>query len=135
MAAVASWAATAGARWDAYEFEFEIRQSSLSPKLLRPLHPLHYSVVGNIVYKVTTLPALLPALVLMGWTFHVRLQMEWWHIALFVPSVVLASALTFLFGWCVACEDVVSPPVPTTNSRMPKALSRFVELPCGLKRS
>src|SRR5882724_7785007 len=26
--------------WDAYEFEFEIRQGSLSPKLLRPLHPL-----------------------------------------------------------------------------------------------
>ena len=31
--------------WDAYDFEFEVRQGKLSPKLLRPLHPLHYAIV------------------------------------------------------------------------------------------
>src|SRR5215471_9119325 len=38
--------------WDAYDFELEVRQGQLSPKLLRPVHPLHYSVVSNVVYKL-----------------------------------------------------------------------------------
>ena len=88
--------------WDAYDFEFDIRQGRLSAKLLRPLHPLHYAIVSNIVFKVTTLPVLLPALVLMAWTFHARFDTQWWHVALFLPCVVLAGALRFIFGWVVA---------------------------------
>src|SRR3979411_2368879 len=49
--------------WNSFEFEFEVRQGRLSPKLLRPLHPLHYSVVENLIWKLTTLPALVPALI------------------------------------------------------------------------
>src|SRR5919198_6124907 len=55
--------------WNAYDFEFEIRQGKLAPKLLRPLHPLHYAIVENLTWKIVTLPALVPALVLIGWTF------------------------------------------------------------------
>jgi ABC-2 type transport system permease protein len=88
--------------WTAYDFELEIRQGKLSPKLLRPLHPLHYGVVENIVYKVTTLPALVPALVLIAWTFQAHFQTQVWHAAVFVPSVLLAAALRFVFGWVMA---------------------------------
>jgi ABC-2 type transport system permease protein len=88
--------------WTAYDFEMEIRQGKLSPKLLRPLHPLHYGVVENIVYKVTTLPALVPALVLIAWTFQAHFQTQLWQVALFVPSLVLAAALRFVFGWVMA---------------------------------
>src|ERR671939_1522893 len=56
--------------WNAYDFELEVRQGKLAPKLLRPLHPLHYAVAENLVYKITTLPALVPALVLIAWTFQ-----------------------------------------------------------------
>jgi len=88
--------------WDAYDFEFEIRNGGLSSKLLRPLHPLHYAIVGNIVFKITGLPALLPALVLIAWTFQAHFETQWWHLVLFVPSVILAAALRFMFGWFVA---------------------------------
>src|SRR4051812_3220666 len=88
--------------WDAWDFEFDIRQGRLSPKLLRPLHPLNYAVVSNIVYKVTTLPVLVPALVLMGWSFGAHFETQWWHLVLFVPSVALAAALHFMFGWALA---------------------------------
>jgi ABC-2 type transport system permease protein len=88
--------------WNAYDFELEIRQGKLSPKLLRPLHPLHYSVVENIVFKVATMPALLPVLVLIAWTFQARFATTWWHVLLFVPSVLLAAALRFMFGWLMA---------------------------------
>jgi ABC-2 type transport system permease protein len=88
--------------WTAYDFEMEIRQGKLAPKLLRPLHPLHYGVVENIVYKVTTLPVLLPALVLIAWTFQARFATRPADVALFVPSVLLAAALRFVFGWVMA---------------------------------
>ncbi|MDQ3810586.1 MAG: ABC-2 family transporter protein [Chloroflexota bacterium] len=88
--------------WDAYEFELEVRQGKLSPKLLRPLHPLHYAIVHNIVFKVVTLPALAPALFLMAWTFHAQFETSWWHVLLFVPCVLLAAALRFMLGWVLA---------------------------------
>jgi len=88
--------------WDAYDFELEVRQGKLSPKLLRPLHPLHYAVVSNLVFKVVTLPALLPALVLIAWTFQAHFQTQLWQLAVFVPSILLAVALRFVFGWVLA---------------------------------
>ena len=88
--------------WDAYDFEYDVRQGKLAPKLLRPLHPLHYAVVSNIVYKVMTLPALLPALVLIAWTFQAHFQTQLWQLAVFLPSIVLAMALRFVFGWVLA---------------------------------
>lgn len=88
--------------WNAYEFELEVRQGKLSPKLLRPLHPLHYAVVENIVYKVTTIPVLLPVLVLIAWSFQARFETQAWQVMLFVPSVILAAALRFVFGWVMA---------------------------------
>ena len=88
--------------WNSFEFEFEVRQGRLSPKLLRPLHPLHYSVVENLVFKLTTLLPLCVVLVLVALTFNVRWNGEWWHLVLFVPSIVLAAALSFMIGWVVA---------------------------------
>src|SRR5205807_276039 len=49
--------------WNAYDFEFEVRMGRLSPKLLRPLHPIHYAVVENIVWKMTTI---IPLLIVLG---------------------------------------------------------------------
>lgn len=88
--------------WGSFEFEYEVRQGRLSPKLLRPLHPVHYSVVENQVFKITTLPALSLVLVLLGLTFDVRFALEWWHIALFIPSIALAWGLNFMMSWSVA---------------------------------
>jgi ABC-2 type transport system permease protein len=88
--------------WNAWEFEYEVRHGRLSPKLLRPLHPIHYSVAENLVWKLLTSVALVPALALVAWTFGARFTGEWWHAALFVPSVLLGAALRFVFGWLVA---------------------------------
>ena len=88
--------------WNAYDFEYEVRHGRLSPKLLRPLHPLHYQIIENVIWKVVTLPALLPALVLIAWTFHARFETQVWHAALFVPSVLLGAALRFFVGAILA---------------------------------
>jgi ABC-2 type transport system permease protein len=104
------------AAWNSFEFEFEVRQGRLSPKLLRPLHPLHYAFIENQVFKVTTLPALVLALVLLGITFEVRFAIEWWHVALFIPSIALAFGLNFMMGWCVATAAFWLQRVETVNT-------------------
>jgi ABC-2 type transport system permease protein len=88
--------------WNAYEFEFEVRLGRLSPKLLRPLHPIHYSVVENIVWKLTTIIPLGIILVFLALTFDARFRTTPTHLLLFVPSVLLAAALAFLAGWVLA---------------------------------
>jgi ABC-2 type transport system permease protein len=102
--------------WNSFEFEFEIRQGRLSPKLLRPLHPLHYSLVENTVFKLTTLPPLALVLALLAITFQVRWETQWWHLVLFVPSVLLAWALSFMFGWVIACAAFWLQRVQTVNT-------------------
>jgi ABC-2 type transport system permease protein len=102
--------------WNSFEFEFEIRQGRLSPKLLRPLHPLHYAVVENQVFKVTTLPPLALVLLILALTFQVQFQTQWWHIALFVPSIVLAWGVSFMLGWVVASAAFWLQRVQTVNT-------------------
>jgi len=102
--------------WNSFEFEFEVRQGRLSPKLLRPLHPLHYSVVENLVFKLTTLPPLAVVLVIIGLTFQVRFATQPWHLALFIPSIALAAALSFMVGWVVATLAFWVQRVQTANT-------------------
>lgn len=88
--------------WNAYDFEYMVRMGQLSPRLLRPLHPIHYAVPENIVFKATTLIPLLIFLVIVALTFDARFRTTPAHVILFVPSLLLAAALTFLAGWVLA---------------------------------
>lgn len=88
--------------WNAYDFEYEVRMGRLSPKLLRPLHPIHYAVVENLVFKATTMIPLLLCLAIVVATFDARFRTTPAHLMLFVPSVLLGAALSFFSGWVLA---------------------------------
>ena len=49
-----AWVTQLVMAWNSQEFEWEVNQGRLSAKLLRPLHPIHYSIVDNIVYGLWT---------------------------------------------------------------------------------
>ena len=102
--------------WNSFEFEFEVRQGRLSPKLLRPLHPLHYAVVENLIWKATTFLPLLVVCALVAATFHVEWHGEWWHLALFVPSILLAAALAFMIAWVIATATFWLQRINTVNT-------------------
>lgn len=102
--------------WNSHEFEFEIRQGRLSPKLLRPLHPLHYAIVENIVFKATTFPPLLLILAVLALTFNVRFDTQPWQLMLFVPCVVLGAALYFMVNWLTASAAFWLQRVQTVNT-------------------
>ena len=88
--------------WDFFEFEYEILQGRLSPKLLRPLHPIHYSITGNILWKLQTSIAVVPVAILIAITFNARFTTTPSHLILGAVSTVLGAALAFTFGWVFA---------------------------------
>ena len=90
------------AAWDFFEFEFEVRRGSLSPKLLRPLHPINYSIVNNILWKLITSLAVVPVAIGIAVTFDARFATTPGHVALGAVSAVLGASIAFVFGWIFA---------------------------------
>jgi ABC-2 type transport system permease protein len=88
--------------WDFFEFEWEIRQGRLSPKLLRPLHPINYAITGNIMWKLQTSVAVIPVAILVALTFDARFTTSPAHLAIGAVSTLLGAALAFTFGWVFA---------------------------------
>lgn len=111
--------------WNSHEFEFEVNQGRLSAKLLRPLHPLHYSIVENLVFKLNTLPVLAVILVLISISFGAIYRTQVWHVIAFVPSVLLAAALLFTFNWVIATLAFWATRMRTANTLFQRAAFVF----------
>jgi ABC-2 type transport system permease protein len=116
-----AWVSQLVMAWNSQEFEWEVNQGRLSAKLLRPLHPIHYSVIDNIVYKLTTLPVLAIILVIISVAFNAHYSTQLWHVVVFVPSVILAAALFFVFGYIIACLAFWATRMRTANTLWQRA--------------
>jgi len=116
-----AWVTQLVMAWNSQEFEWEVNQGRLSAKLLRPLHPIHYSIVDNIVYKVTTLPVLAVILIVISVAFGAHYQTQPWHVVVFVPSIILAAALFFVFGYIVASLAFWATRMRTANTLWQRA--------------
>jgi len=116
-----AWVSQLVMAWNSQEFEWEVNQGRLSAKLLRPLHPIHYSVIDNIVYKLTTLPVLAVILVIISVAFNAHYSTQLWHVVVFVPSVILAAALFFVFGYIIACLAFWATRMRTANTLWQRA--------------
>jgi ABC-2 type transport system permease protein len=88
--------------WVMHDFEFRIRRGEFSPRLLRPLHPIHSDVADNVTYKLLTAPVMIPAAVILALTFHPRWELTPASVAIFVPSLLLGFAVRFLCEWALA---------------------------------
>ncbi|HET8567951.1 MAG TPA: ABC-2 family transporter protein [Candidatus Limnocylindria bacterium] len=111
--------------WNSHEFEWEVNQGRLSAKLLRPLHPLHYSVVDNVIFKLNTLPVLVIILIAISLSFGARYRTEPWHVLAFIPSVILAAALLFMFNWVIASLAFWATRMRTANTLFQRAAFVF----------
>ncbi|MBM4418751.1 MAG: ABC transporter permease [Chloroflexi bacterium] len=88
--------------WIMHEMEYRVRYGQFSPKLLRPLHPIHGDIADNLVYKVLTLGVLLPAAIALAFVFEARFTVDMRALALAVPALLLAFAIRFMTGWTLA---------------------------------
>ena len=88
--------------WIMHEFQFRIQQGQFSTLLLRPVHPIHGDIADNVAYKLVMLVVMLPAIVVLSLLFQPRFDVSLANGLLFVPSLLLAFAVRFLFEWALA---------------------------------
>jgi ABC-2 type transport system permease protein len=85
--------------WHFHEFEWRIRNGFFSPLLLRPIHPIHSDLAENVTFKLLTFVITVPVAALLLVSFGARLQPQPWQALAFVPALLLAFALRFVFEW------------------------------------
>ena len=77
--------------WVMWEYEYRVRQGSLSFALLKPVHPIHSDIADNISYKLITFPSMLLIAALFSVAFHATFRVVPWAIAAFIPARRAAS--------------------------------------------
>jgi ABC-2 type transport system permease protein len=88
--------------WIMYEFEYRIREGTLSFALLKPVHPIHSDIADNISSKMITTPFMVLVAVGLAAIFHPSLAPAPWAIVFFLPALFLAFAIRFLLEWTLA---------------------------------
>ncbi len=88
--------------WIMYEFEYRIREGSLSFALLKPVHPIHSDIADNISSKLITLPIMVLIAIGLAAGFHASFAPATWSIIIFIPALFLAFLVRFLLEWTLA---------------------------------
>ncbi len=86
--------------WDVWELDDSIREGTLSAKLLRPFHPIHWSMASNLVHKLFFAMILIPSWFVLAWIFPIlRLDLSWSEFGLTFVAISLASMVRFFIGF------------------------------------
>jgi ABC-2 type transport system permease protein len=88
--------------WDAFEFAFRVRDGNLSPKLLKPLHPIHTDVTFNIAFKLTTSAMILPVWILLFIMLKPTPPPSVGAVLLAIPALVLAGIMRYVIQYALA---------------------------------
>lgn len=88
--------------WIMHEYEYRVREGTLSAALLRPLHPIHADLADNLASKMVSTPLMIGMAVVLAFVFRPTATPVPWAVAAFVPAVLLAYLLRFLFEWTLA---------------------------------
>ncbi|MEJ7838979.1 MAG: ABC-2 family transporter protein [Thermomicrobiales bacterium] len=85
--------------WVMYEFEYRIQTGQFSALLLRPVHPIHQDVTTNMSFKTLGLFGVIPAAIILSFAFSANYNASLLDIVVFLPALILAMALRFIFEW------------------------------------
>ncbi len=88
--------------WIMHEYEYRVREGTLSAALLRPVHPIHADIADNMASKLVSTPGILLAAIGLVLIFHPDFHLVPWAALAFIPAVVLAFVLRFLVEWSLA---------------------------------
>ena len=86
--------------WASWEMDFAIREGTLSPKLLRPMHPIHNDIAANWGEKVIRMVIVLPIVItVLLTTPGVRLDLSPLTLILFILSIGGAWVIMFFLDY------------------------------------
>lgn len=88
--------------WHMWDYDYVIREGLLSPRLLRPFHPIHADIAENLSYKTITAIVVWPTAVVLIYLFKPTIPPAGWYWFTFVPALLMAFLIQFLLGWAVA---------------------------------
>ena len=88
--------------WIMHEYEYRVREGTLSAALLRPVHPIHADIADNLSSKMISTPMMLVLAIGLGFIFRPEVRLVPWALAAFIPAVALAFVLRFLIEWTLA---------------------------------
>lgn len=89
--------------WDIYEMGWKVRTGRMLPELLRPILPIWESLSDNLAYKLVTLVILIPIWFAIGLVVRPTFHTTPGGAALAVLAVLLASLLSFVWGYACGC--------------------------------
>ena len=92
--------------WNMYEFEFRIQTGMFSVYLLRPVHPIHMDISSNLSFKLLSQMVLLPTAAALAFVFNPTFDFRLWTVLAFVPALMLAFAVRFLFAAKEIVQDI-----------------------------
>lgn len=88
--------------WVSWELDFQIRQGTMSPKLLRPLDPFWEHLAAHLTERVVRLPFMLvivgAGLLLVQGT---RITPSVGHALLYLLSIQLSFLIRFMIAYCI----------------------------------
>jgi ABC-2 type transport system permease protein len=88
--------------WIMYEYEYRVRQGSLSFALLRPVHPIHADIADNLTSKAISFPGMLLTAVALALIFRPTFHFVPWAVLASILALILAFLLRFLVEWTLA---------------------------------
>jgi len=88
--------------WVSHELDYQIRQGTLSSKLLKPLNPIHEHIATHISDKLFRLPLVLTPITIAALLIPgVHFDLSPFTILFFLLSLVLTFAIIFVSTYCV----------------------------------
>jgi len=87
--------------WVAWELDFEVRQGTLSPKLLRPLDPMWGHYVGHLAERVVRFPAMLALIVVFAWLSGASFSRDPLDYLAVAGLVILGFSVRFLYEYTI----------------------------------
>ncbi|AWN24575.1 ABC transporter permease [Deinococcus irradiatisoli] len=87
--------------WVAWELSFDVRQGTLSPKLLRPIDPFWMHYIGHWAERVVRLPIMFALLVVFARLSGAHYTAEAWPWLAYLLLVPLAFTLRFLLEYSI----------------------------------
>jgi len=88
--------------WNVWDYDEYVRKGDLSAHLMRPIHPMTYSIASNLSDKSVRMGMVLIAALAMTFFFRPNFHFVPWSLLVFAPALLLATALYFACDFLVA---------------------------------
>ena len=79
-----------------------IQLGELTNYLLLPINIIHSDMGDIIGHKIVSMPIIILSAIILGCVFHINLNIQFYKLCFFIPSLILSFFIRFFFEWSIA---------------------------------